>query len=109
MKNVKWIFFVWGLIISFSLITVSGAQQQPQQDQLVQQQIAQQQIAQQQQLEQQVLDQQALAQQSVDVVVEPDVYLFGGDYYRGRDAHNYSRRGFESRGAAHFEGGRGRR
>ena len=37
----------------------------------------------------------------------PDLFLFGGDYYRGRDAHNYSHRGFESRRAAHPGGGRG--
>jgi hypothetical protein len=36
-------------------------------------------------------------------------YLFGGDYDRGRDVHNYSHRGFESRGAAHSGGGRGGR
>ena len=34
-------------------------------------------------------------------VSEPDFYLFGGEYYRGHDAHNYSHRGSESRGAAH--------
>ena len=41
------------------------------------------------------------------VVSEPgsDMFLFGGDYYRGRDAHNYSRRGSESRRAAHPGGG----
>jgi hypothetical protein len=37
-------------------------------------------------------------------VSEPDMYLFGGDYYRGRDAHNYSHRGTESRGVAHSGG-----
>lgn len=31
----------------------------------------------------------------------PDMFLFGGEYYRGRDARNYSHRGHESRGAAH--------
>ena len=36
-------------------------------------------------------------------------YLFGGGYDRGRDVHNYSHRGFESRGAAHSGGGRGGR
>ena len=40
------------------------------------------------------------------VVVEPDVYLFGGYYDRGRDAHNYSHRGSQSRGAAHSGGSR---
>ena len=39
------------------------------------------------------------------IVSEPDMYLFGGDYYRGRDAHNYSYRGSESRGAARPSGG----
>jgi hypothetical protein len=35
------------------------------------------------------------------VVSEPDMYLFGGDYYRGGDEHNYSHRGSESRRVAH--------
>ena len=35
----------------------------------------------------------------------PDMYLFGGDFERGRDVHNYSHRGSESRGAAHPGGG----
>jgi len=35
------------------------------------------------------------------VVPEPDQYLFGGVYFDGREAHNYSHRGFESRGEAH--------
>jgi len=35
------------------------------------------------------------------IVPEPDQYLFGGVYYDGRDAHYYSHRGHESRGAAH--------
>ena len=35
----------------------------------------------------------------------PDLYLFGGGYERGRDVHNYSRRGFGSRGSGHFGGG----
>jgi len=39
--------------------------------------------------------------------LEPDLFLFGGDYGRGRDAHNYSHRGSESRRAAHPGGGRG--
>ena len=42
------------------------------------------------------------------MVSEPDLYLFGGDYYRGRDAHNYSHRGSESRRAAHPSGGQSR-
>jgi hypothetical protein len=40
----------------------------------------------------------------------PDVYLFGGGYDRGRDVHDYRRRGAESRGAAHRDhGDQGRR
>jgi hypothetical protein len=36
----------------------------------------------------------------------PDVVFFGGPYYeRGRDVHEYSHRGAESRGAAHPGGG----
>jgi len=35
-----------------------------------------------------------------------DIYLFGGGYDRGRDVQAYSHRGSESRGAAHFGGGR---
>jgi hypothetical protein len=36
------------------------------------------------------------------VVAEPDVYVFGGGYYeRGRDVHDYSHRGSESRAVAH--------
>jgi len=36
------------------------------------------------------------------VVAEPDVYVFGGGYYeRGRDVHEYSHRGSESRAVAH--------
>ena len=35
---------------------------------------------------------------------EPDMFLFGGNYDRGRDAHNYSHRGSESRRAAHPSG-----
>ena len=42
------------------------------------------------------------------MVSEPDMYLFGGDYYRGHDAHNYSHRGSESRVAAHTGGGHSR-
>jgi hypothetical protein len=38
-----------------------------------------------------------------------DVYLFGGGYDNRRDVHNYSQRGFTSRGAAHSGGGRGER
>jgi hypothetical protein len=37
----------------------------------------------------------------------PDVYLFGGNYDRGRDAHAYSHRGSVSRGMAHAGGGGG--
>jgi hypothetical protein len=45
------------------------------------------------------------------VVVDPapDVVLFGGGYDRGRDVHSYSRRGAESRVAAHGGGGGERR
>ena len=43
------------------------------------------------------------------VVAEPDVYLFGGGYDHGRDVHNYSHRGAESRGAAHAGGNHGGR
>jgi hypothetical protein len=39
------------------------------------------------------------------VVGEPDVFLFGGGYDRGRDVHNYSQRGSVSRAAAHPSGG----
>ena len=39
------------------------------------------------------------------VVAEPDVYLFGGGYDRGRDVHGYSDRGSVSRAAAHPSGG----
>ena len=35
------------------------------------------------------------------VVPLPNVYFWGGPYDRGRDVRDYSRRGFESRGAAH--------
>jgi hypothetical protein len=35
------------------------------------------------------------------VVPGPDVYFFGGGYERGRDVHEYSRRGSESRAVAH--------
>jgi len=43
------------------------------------------------------------------VVVEPDVFLFGGVYEHGRDVHAYSHRGAESRGAAHSSGSHGGR
>jgi Ni/Co efflux regulator RcnB len=126
------IFFLAGLIIFFGFIARSTAQQQTdeeqrdrqnleqqklelQQDQqqLEQQRLYQQQLAQQQQIEQQLaqqqLYQQELAQQS-EVVIEPDLYLFGGDYSSGRYAYNYSHRGYESRGEAHSGGERrGRR
>ncbi|MGD0252892.1 MAG: hypothetical protein ABSC01_09375 [Verrucomicrobiota bacterium] len=39
------------------------------------------------------------------VVAEPDVFLFGGGYDRGRDVHGYSQRGSVSRAAAHPSGG----
>src|ERR1019366_4483967 len=35
------------------------------------------------------------------LVPEPDVYVFGGDYERGREVHEYSHRGVESRELAH--------
>ncbi|MGA2030311.1 MAG: hypothetical protein ABSG87_09600 [Verrucomicrobiota bacterium] len=35
------------------------------------------------------------------VVAQPDLFLFGGGYDRGRDVHAYSNRGYESRGAGH--------
>jgi hypothetical protein len=35
------------------------------------------------------------------VVAEPDVYVFGGGYEGGRDVHDYSHRGSESRAVAH--------
>ena len=39
------------------------------------------------------------------VVAEPDVYVFGGGYYEGgRDVHDYSHRGSESRAVAHPAG-----
>ena len=38
------------------------------------------------------------------VVSEPDMYVFGGYYDNGRDAHNYSHRGSQSRGAVHHGG-----
>ena len=41
------------------------------------------------------------------VAPEPDQYLFGGVYYNGHDAYNYSHRGHESRNAAHFRESRG--
>lgn len=39
------------------------------------------------------------------MVPGPDMFLFGDDYYRGREVHNYSHRGSESRSAAHHSGG----
>jgi len=46
----------------------------------------------------------------VVAVPGPDFYFFGGGYERGRDAHYYSHRGFESRRVAHPDrGGPGRR
>lgn len=45
---------------------------------------------------------------AVSVIVPgPDFYLFGGDYDRRRDAHDYSHRGYESRRRAHHEGWEG--
>jgi hypothetical protein len=41
------------------------------------------------------------------VVPAPDVYVFGGGYERGREAHDYGRRGYESRAAARPSGRRG--
>jgi hypothetical protein len=35
------------------------------------------------------------------VGAEPDVYVFGGGYERGRDVHVYSQRGVQSRAVAH--------
>jgi hypothetical protein len=35
------------------------------------------------------------------VVAQPDLYLFGGGYDRGRDVHGYSQRGSASRAVAH--------
>jgi len=43
------------------------------------------------------------------VVPGPDVYLFGGGYDRGREVHDYSHRGSESRAVAHPAGGGGGR
>lgn len=42
-----------------------------------------------------------------DAVVGPDLFIFGGDFDRGREEHNFSHRGFESRRVAHPSGGRG--
>ncbi len=35
----------------------------------------------------------------------PDLYLFGGDYDRGRDVQQYSHRGSASRASVHTGGG----
>ena len=43
------------------------------------------------------------------VVPGPDLYLFGGNYDRGRDVHAFSQRGFASRAVAHPGGGGGGR
>jgi hypothetical protein len=43
------------------------------------------------------------------VVPGPDLVLFGGGYDRGRDVHDYSHRGAESRAVAHPGGGGGGR
>ena len=46
----------------------------------------------------------------VPVPGPPDVVLFGGGFERGRDVHEYSRRGGESRERAHsVRGDRGKR
>jgi len=37
----------------------------------------------------------------------PDMYLFGGNYDRGRDVHAFSQRGVASRSVAHPAGGGG--
>jgi len=37
----------------------------------------------------------------------PDIYLFGGNYDRGRDVQGYSHRGSVSRATAHAAGGGG--
>lgn len=42
------------------------------------------------------------------VVAQPDLFLFGGGYDRGRDVHAYSNRGSESRAVAHSGGGKRR-
>jgi hypothetical protein len=39
------------------------------------------------------------------VVPGADVYLFGGEYGRGHEVHDYGRRGSESRAVAHPRGG----
>ena len=39
----------------------------------------------------------------------PDMYLFGGNYDRGRDVHAFSQRGVASRSVAHPAGGGGGR
>jgi hypothetical protein len=38
---------------------------------------------------------------SAVVVADPDVYVFGGGYERGRDVHDFSHRGAVSRAVAH--------
>jgi hypothetical protein len=35
------------------------------------------------------------------IVTGPDLFIFGGGYDRGRDEHDYGRRGHESRAVAH--------
>jgi hypothetical protein len=37
------------------------------------------------------------------VVPAPDMYFYGGSFERGREVHDYSHRGFESRAVAHPE------
>jgi hypothetical protein len=44
--------------------------------------------------------------EAVVVLPDPDMFLFGGGFERGRDVYNYSRRGGESRRGVHHRGGR---
>jgi len=104
----KIIFFSLGIIVCLCFTTISGAQQQTL-DQLTPEeklQLEQQQIRVEQGAQQQLLEEQ---QEEHPVVVEPDQYLFGGDYYYGRGVYNYSHRGIASRRAAHSGGSRGGR
>ena len=39
------------------------------------------------------------------IITGPDLFLFGGDFDRRRDARDFSRRGVESRAEAHHGGG----
>jgi len=76
----KFIFFLLGLIAILSFSTISGAQPVV-----------------------------YGAYNNGDYCNDGGVYLFGGGYDNRRDVHNYSHRGFESRGRAHSGGGRGGR